>query len=154
MYYRQPNSHQCFVCGLKNPYGLKLAFYDNGKDEVRCEYTISEEYQGYPGIAHGGIVAAILDEVVGRTSMIDDHMHFMMTAKIEIKYRQPVPLNTPLSITGRRIRDRGRIAQAQGEIRLPDGEIAVEANLTLVDLPPQFEVNQEVADELGWQIYE
>ena len=57
---RQPNSHHCFVCGLQNPFGLQLHFYDNGEDEVRCEYSIPDRYQGYPGIAHGGIVAAIL----------------------------------------------------------------------------------------------
>src|SRR5262245_37000925 len=86
---KQPNSHHCFVCGLKNPFGLKLTFYDDGVDQVRCEYSIPAEYQGYPGVAHGGIVAAILDEAVGRVAMIGDHNHFMMTVKMEIKYRQP-----------------------------------------------------------------
>ncbi len=152
--HKQPNSHQCFVCGLQNPIGLKLTFHDNGEDEVHCEYSISEEYQGYPGIAHGGIVAAILDEVVGRTSLIGDPMHLMMTAKMEIKYRQPVPLNTPLTITGKRTKDRGRVKQARGEIRLPDGSLAVEAFLTIIDLPPAFKVNDDVAEQLGWRVYE
>ncbi len=152
--FKQPNSHHCFVCGLKNPFGLKLTFYDNGRDQVYCEYSIPERYQGYPGIAHGGIVAAIMDEVVGRTAMIGDHMRFFMTAKMEIKYRQPVPLNTPLKITGTPIRDRGRLLVAKGEIRLPDGSLAVEATLTLVDLPDDFRVTGDVVEELGWRVYE
>jgi acyl-coenzyme A thioesterase PaaI-like protein len=154
MYNRQPNSHHCFVCGLQNPVGLKLAFYDNGVDEVRCEYAIPAEYNSYPGVAHGGIIAAILDEAVGRVAMIGDHNHFMMTAKMELKYRRPVPVNTPLVIIGRKVKMRpgGRIAQAIGEVRLPDGTMAVEAELTLVDLPDEFRVNGDL-EALGWKVY-
>jgi len=152
--YKQPNSHHCFVCGLQNPFGLKLAFYDNGRDEVHCEYTIPDEYQGYPGIAHGGIVAAILDEVLGRTAMIGNPNRFFMTAKMELKYRQPVPLNTQLSIVGIPLLDRGRLLQARGEIRLPDGKVAAEATMTLVDLPDSFAISDEVIDQLGWKVYD
>ena len=62
--------------------------------------------------------------------MIDDHIHFMMTAKMELKYRLPVPLNTPLTIVGRRVKNRGQLAQAHGEVRLPDGSVVVEGFLT------------------------
>jgi len=151
--HRQPNSAQCFACGLQNPFGLQLTFFDNGLDEVRCEYTVPERFQGYPGIAHGGIVASILDEVLGRVSMIGDPMHFMMTATMELKYRQPVPLHTPLTIFARKTKDRGRIAKAEGAVYLPDGSIAVEATMTLVDLPPQFTINEDVANQLGWKVY-
>lgn len=149
---KQPNSHHCFVCGLKNPVGLKLAFYDNGLDEVRCDYSIPAEYNGYPGVAHGGIVAAILDEVIGRVSMIGDRNHFMMTVKMEVKYRQPVPVEIPLVIIGRLVKVRGRLAQAMGEVRLPDGAVAAEAELTLADLPEQFRVNGDL-EALGWKVY-
>lgn len=150
---RQPNSHHCFVCGLKNPYGLQLVFFDNGANEVRCEYTIPEHFQGYPGIAHGGVVAAILDETVGRVSMIGDPLHFMMTASMQIKYRQPVPLNTPLTIIGRKLKARGRVARAAGAVYLPDGRAAVEAELTLVDLPASFAITEEAVSQLGWRVY-
>lgn len=149
---KQPNSHFCFVCGIKNPVGLKLEFYDNGVDEVRCEYSIPAEYNGYPGVAHGGIVAAILDEVVGRVAMIGDHTRFMMTVKMEVKYRQPVPVETPLVIAGRLVKMRGRLAQAAGEVRLPDGTVAAEAELTLADLPEQFRVDGDL-EALGWKVY-
>ena len=152
LYFRQPNSRDCFVCGLKNPVGLKLTFYDDGVDQVRCEYAIPAEYQGYPGVAHGGIVAAILDEVVGRVAMIGDHTHFMMTVKMEIKYRQPVPVETPLVITGKKIKIRGRLGQARGEVLLPGGEVAAEAQLTLADLPEAFRIEGNL-EELGWKVY-
>ena len=151
--HKQPNSRLCFVCGLQNPFGLRLEFYDNGVDEVLCTYAIADNYQGYPGIAHGGIVAAILDEVVGRVAMIDNHMRFFVTAKMEIKYRNPVPLNTTLTITGTPVRHRGRLLQARGEIRLADGGLLVEATMTLVDVPEELRVTEDVRELLGWKVY-
>ena len=52
---RQPNSQNCYVCCLENDYGLQLIFFDNGVDEVWSEYAIPERYEGYPGVAHGGL---------------------------------------------------------------------------------------------------
>ena len=62
----QPNSRHCFVCGLENNYGLKLRFKETGPGEVTADYTVPEHFQGYPGVVHGGIVTAMLDEVTGR----------------------------------------------------------------------------------------
>ena len=149
---QQPNSRNCFVCGLENPVGLKLRFHDDGVGEVRCQYRIGAEYQGYPGIAHGGIVAAIVDEVVGRVAMIADPNHFMMTVRMEVTYRQPVPVETPLTIVGKPVKMRGRLARAVGEVRLPDGSLAVEAALTLVDLPEPVRAGGSL-EALGWKVY-
>jgi uncharacterized protein (TIGR00369 family) len=148
---KQPNSDHCFICGRKNQHGLYMIFYDNGENEVISEYTVSEDYQSYPGIVHGGIVAAMLDEVVGRVSMIDDHHHFMMSVKLEVKYRHPVPTNTPLQIIGRIVKLRGRLGQAVGEILLPDGTIAAESAMTLADVPAEMLVGVNL-DALGWRI--
>jgi uncharacterized protein (TIGR00369 family) len=140
------------VCGLESPIGLRLTFADDGIGEVRCEYVIRPEYQGYPGIAHGGIVAAILDEVVGRVALIGDPNHFMMTVRMEITYRQPVPVDTKLTIVGRPVRMGGRRARAAGEVRLPDGSVAVEAALTLVGVPERLRADGAL-DALGWKVY-
>ncbi|MCI0394201.1 MAG: PaaI family thioesterase [Chloroflexi bacterium] len=153
MRFRQPNSDNCFVCGRKNPRGLYVAFYDNGQDEVMAEYTIPDVYQGYPGIVHGGIVAAILDEAVGRVAMIGDHHHFMMSVRLEVKYRQPVPTRTPLRIVGRAVRLRGRLGKAVGEITLPDGALAAEAEMTLADVPAELLANADL-QALGWRLDE
>lgn len=148
---KQPNSDHCFICGRKNPHGLYMSFYDNGENEVFSEYTVSEDYQSYPGIVHGGIVAAMLDEVVGRVAMIDDHHHFMMSVKLEVKYRHPVPTNTPLKIIGRIVKLRGRLGQAVGEVVLPDGIIAAESALTLADVPVEMLAGADL-EALGWRI--
>ena len=154
MHHRQPNSHYCFACGLENPYGLQLRFTDNAVDEVYCETSIPDRFSGYPGVAHGGVVAAMLDEVVIRTAMIADPNRFMMTARLELKYRRPVPTNTPLKLTGRLVRDRGRILQAEGRLELPDGLIAVEAAITAAEMPAGSEVDDVTLQALGWKVYD
>ena len=148
---KQPNSDLCFVCGRNNPVGLYLRFYDNGETEVVSDYTVASRYQGYPGIVHGGVLAAMLDEVVARVSMIGDPHHFMMSVRLEVLYRHPVPIDTPLKIRGRIIRLRGRLGKAQGEIILPDGTIACEAAITLADIPSEILTNSNLA-LLGWRV--
>ena len=88
---KQPNSNHCFVCGRNNPYGLHLKFYESSPGEVTVEYIVPEQFQGYPGVVHGGVVAAILDEVTGRTQMGGDPPRFMFTARLDIRYRKNVP---------------------------------------------------------------
>ena len=148
---KQPNSDHCFVCGRKNPRGLFMVFYDNGEDEVYAEHVVPAAYQGYPGIVHGGVQAAMLDEAVGRVAMIEDLHHFMMSVKLEVKYRHPVPVETPLRIVGRLVRLRGRLGQAVGEILLPDGTLATEAAMTLADLPPELRIDSNL-EALGWRV--
>ena len=148
---KQPNSDQCFVCGQHNPVGLYMHFHDNGENEVVSEYTVAARYQSYPGIVHGGILASMLDEVVGRVAMIGDHHHFMVSVKLQVLYRHPVPVETPLVIRGRIIRLRGRLGKAQGEIILPDGKIACEAAITLADVPAAI-LSSTNESLLNWQV--
>ena len=150
---QQPNSDTCFICGRKNPHGLYMRFYDNGHNEVCSTYAVPESYQSYPGVVHGGIVAAMLDEVVGRVAMIGDHHHFMMTVKLEVKYRHPVPTQTRLRILGRIVRLRGRLGKAEGFILLPDGTIAAESQMTLADVPAAM-LDQAQQALLGWHVDE
>lgn len=149
---KQPNSRHCFVCGLENPVGLRLAFYSTGPGEATCDYVAPEHYQGYPGVVHGGIVASMLDEIVGRAAMEAGPDRFMMTARLEVRYRQPVPIGVPLRLVGRLISRRARAASAAGQILLPDGTIGAEAEALLVDVPDMPSQSQSLED-LGWKVY-
>lgn len=149
---KQPNSRHCFVCGLENPVGLHLAFYSTGPGEATCDYVVPDHYQGYPGVVHGGIVASMLDEIVGRAAMENESERFMMTARLEIRYRQPVPTGTPLRLVGQLVSRRGRAANAMGQILLPDGTVCAEAEALLVDLPDMPSQGQTLED-LGWKVY-
>lgn len=151
MYTRQPNSDNCFVCGRRNPRGLYMVFYDDGENEVFSEYTVGEDYQGYPGIVHGGVVASMLDEVVARVAMIGDPHHFMLSVKLQVKYRHAVPTSTPLKVVGRIVKLRGRLGRAVGQVLLPDGQVAAEAEMTLADVPDDITSGVDM-DALGWYV--
>jgi uncharacterized protein (TIGR00369 family) len=150
---RQPNSRMCFICGLENPAGLHLRFYDDGEDEVTCDFTVTPKHQSYPGRVHGGVIAAILDEAGGRTAAVRDHNRFLVTASLDVRYRRPVPLNTPLRAVGKLRKFVGRRAQAHAEIRSLEGEVLAEAELLLIDAPMgAFDPSE--ADQLGWRVYD
>ena len=149
---KQPNSRHCFACGVENTYGLGMMFYEVGAGQVLAEYSVPDIYQGFPGIVHGGIVFTMLDEVLGRVSMVGDPTKFTMTAKVEVRFRKPVPTGEPLQIHGRVDRRRGRMAFASAELRLPDGSIAAEAKGMMAEVPDQA-MDAEQLDELGWKVY-
>lgn len=149
--HKQPNASMCFVCGRDNPAGLGMSFYDNGQDLVMSKVTPAAHFEGYPGVLHGGIVATILDEVVGRVSMVKDHHHFMMTVKLLTKYRHPVIIGQELTAIGRAVRIGGRIGKAEGEIILADGTIACEAEIVMADMPTELATDSRV-DRLGWRL--
>jgi uncharacterized protein (TIGR00369 family) len=129
---KQPNSQMCFVCGLENPAGLKASFYEDEDGHVTATWTPGEEYQGYPGVLHGGIAAALLDEALGRTVVGRDL--WLATAKMEIRYRNPIPIGEPLTVIAELTRVRSRTVEARGELRLTDGRIGAEANAVYVRL--------------------
>ena len=148
---KQANSRLCFVCGLENPVGLHLSFYETGPGEVTVDFTPSDQYQGYPGVLHGGIVASILDEAAGRAHMGIFPPCFMFTAKLEVKYRKNIPLGKPLKIIGKAGKDRGRMAEGWSGIYTQEGELLPEANVLLVDVPNPPDPSE--LEESGWKVY-
>jgi acyl-coenzyme A thioesterase PaaI-like protein len=87
-----------------------------------------QEHQSYPKVLHGGISAAILDEVIGRAIMMtSDSCTFGVTIELKVRYKKPVPLGAELKAIGRITRDKGRIFEGTGELFLPNGDVAVEA---------------------------
>ena len=152
---RQPNSRHCFVCGLENPFGLKLRFYETAQGEVLVEHTVPDQYQGYPGVVHGGVVAAMLDEAAGRVYMggqAEGTTRFMYTARLEVRYRKNVPVGQPLRVVGRAGKDKGRTATATSAIYSADGELLAEAEALLVDVPGEI-LSQADLETLGWKVY-
>lgn len=152
---KQPNSRMCFICGLENPVGLHLHIYETAPGEVETTYTAPEHFQGYPGVLHGGIVGAILDELSGRSLMGSDPLspRFMFTAKLEIKYRKNVPVGVPLRILGKAGKSRAKSAEAwAGIYDSRTDELLAEANALLINVPSdQFNISD--LERLGWRIY-
>ena len=148
---RQVNSRMCFVCGLENPIGLKVVFEEEGK-RVWAEFTPREEHQGFPGTFHGGLTGALLDETMGRCLMVGGEERWMLSAKLEVRYRKPIPIGEPLTIMGEVVRDRGRVVETRGEIRLSDGSLAAQAKGIYIQISQ--EMRERMERELrDWQVW-
>ncbi len=121
-------SRNCLVCGIDNKFGLKTRFYETTENEVIGLFHPIKEHQSYPNMTHGGISAAILDEVIGRAIMSHyDQNTFGVTLELKMSYKKPVPLGMELKAIGRITKDNGRFFEGTGEIYLPNGELAVSA---------------------------
>jgi uncharacterized protein (TIGR00369 family) len=137
------------VCGMENPIGLKAFFYEDDDGRVMVKFTPREEHQGYPGFVHGGIISALIDEVIGRVVTSLDI--WAVTAKLELKFRKPVPWGEELTIIGEMIRLRSRSFEAKGELRLADGTLAVEGHGLYVRLPDE-EIERQRAALDFWEV--
>lgn len=87
----------CFVCGASNDVGLRLHFeMDREKQQAECSTVITADYQGWSGIAHGGIIASILDgSMVYACKSIG---LLCRTAELNVRYKKEIPLNVPVHI--------------------------------------------------------
>jgi uncharacterized protein (TIGR00369 family) len=128
-------SRMCLVCGTENRAGLKARFYELDDGELLGVFRPLEEHQSYPGRLHGGIASAILDETIGRAIMVTQPGTWGVTAELTIRYRKPVPLEGDVRVVARITRDAGRLFEGTGEIRLPDGSVAVEASGKYLRMP-------------------
>jgi acyl-coenzyme A thioesterase PaaI-like protein len=141
----------CFVCGRENPIGFHLTFFADEQGSVHADYTPREEHQGYPGVMHGGLVTALLDELIGRTAIASDL--WCMTAKLQVRFRKPVPIGEPLRLRGEITKKGGRLLEGRGEMRLQDGTLVAEAEGVYLRIPePQLQEYKSALD--GWRVDE
>lgn len=115
---------RCFACGPANPVGLKLVFQvDRELRSARTTVTLAEHFNGWKGVAHGGIVSTLLDETMiyacGSLGWLS------VTGEITVRFRKPVPTELPLLVEGFVLEDRGRFFTAEGRISLEDQVLAV-----------------------------
>lgn len=130
---KQPSSKMCFVCGRENPIGFRLQFFEDGDGCVYADYTPHEEHQGFPGVMHGGLVTALLDETLGRVAIANDL--WCMTAKLRIRFKKQVPIGAPLRLKGEMTKMKGRLLEGRSELMLADGTLAAEAYGTYLEIP-------------------
>ncbi|MGC1378978.1 MAG: PaaI family thioesterase [Anaerolineales bacterium] len=144
----------CFVCGLENPVGLQLKIYQVEPGVIETTFTAPQHFQSYPGLLHGGITAAILDEMSGRAHMGEDPSapRFMFTARLEIKYRKNVPIGQPLKIVGRAGKTRGKLAEGWAGIYDEGGALLAEADSLLANVPADL-LDLTNLEALGWKVY-
>jgi acyl-coenzyme A thioesterase PaaI-like protein len=110
------------------------------ENTIVSDFRPGEEYQGFPGVVHGGITAAVFDEALNRTSMLTNQPTWTMTGRLDIRYRRYVPYGPLLRVRAWLDTQRGRMVQANGKLTLADDESVVfaEGQGTFMTLTPEM----------------
>jgi acyl-coenzyme A thioesterase PaaI-like protein len=150
---KQGNARHCFVSGVENHTGLGLSFYQPQPGQVVADVRIPAHFQGWNGVAHGGILAAMLDEAAGRAFLSGGALNrLLFTARLEIRYRKPVPIEQPLKLFGFAGDDRGKVVMGRSELRDEAGTLYAEAEAVMANIPD--ELLATMPSEPGeWQVY-
>lgn len=119
------DDNRCLVCGTDNPIGFKGTFErDPAGRRARLTVRIPENFQGWQGITHGGIVSALLDETCAQACMasgID-----VVTGELKLRFRAPVPTGAVVTVVGEVVGERRRLIDVRGRIEY-DGQVMAEA---------------------------
>ena len=109
--------HHCFGCGQQNPIGLRLPFYEEagGTGRVWAPWTPAREHQGFEGIAHGGLITTVLDEVMGWV-LYQRHI-WAVTGTITVRFRRPVELGVETRAVAWVVREASRKVDVAAELR-------------------------------------
>ena len=124
----------CYGCGERNTEGLHIDFDVDGT-VVNGRFLPRKPHQGFPGVTHGGIAAAVLDEAMGWAMYAAGAM--AMTARMESRYRRPLPLGEEVRVTAKVIRDCGRRLEAEARIETASGELLAEAKGLFLRMPEE-----------------
>lgn len=124
----------CFSCGPRNPCGLKLWFHRDGNRVVTL-FKGRKEHQGFPGYLHGGIITALLDEVMSRVSLLENR--WTMTAKIDVRFRHPISIDQKVTAIAEKVRQVRRFLVVRGWVELSGGIVVAEAQGKFVFLHDQ-----------------
>ena len=118
----------CFACGQGNPIGLKLKFVWDGK-VARADFTPNKFHQGWAEVVHGGIVGCLLDEAMSYATLFEGVN--TLTAKMQTRFRRPVPIDEPLTITASLTKKTRKLTETKAEIRLKDGTPVADSTATM-----------------------
>jgi len=121
----------CFVCGEKNPSGLRLSFeIDKEKKTLKTTFVAGPVFQGFDGIVHGGIISTLLDEAMAKLSY--ELGYRTVTAAMEIRFKKPAPILVPLLAYGEIMEVTPRLVKARARVTGKDGTILATATSTLM----------------------
>jgi acyl-coenzyme A thioesterase PaaI-like protein len=124
----------CFVCGPGNPRGLGLRFAPLEGDGARGIITLDMHLQGYRGIAHGGVVMLLVDDVMAHAAANVGEK--VMTAAVAVRFRGSVRLGVPLTVTARVRSRRANILKIEATIEGDGGELLVTAEGSFASVGP------------------
>jgi len=114
----------CFVCGEHNPAGLRARFFEQNGEAV-TEVVAAPTFEGYKDIYHGGVISALLDEVMIKAILARGI--YAVTAEITVRYHRPVAIGEKLDFRGRILSKRRRLYETEGEVVGSDGGLCASA---------------------------
>ena len=115
-------ANHCFGCGGNNEAGMRLVFdLDFDAKRTRGRFVLGANYAGGAGFAHGGIIAVVLDEAMGKISKLTEEK--AVTAELNVVYRKPVPVDREIVVEGWQEEEKGRNRFRVGEIRDVEGNL-------------------------------
>jgi uncharacterized protein (TIGR00369 family) len=126
----------CFACGPDNPDGMRLKFtLDEERKTFVCRFRLPKRYAGPPGHCHGGIIATILDDAMGKANKLRNVV--ALTREMTVEYLKPVPLHQPLRVEGREVRVEGRQHVNMAEIFNEKGEVLARSRGIFIAIDPE-----------------
>jgi len=133
--YIKLHKNYCFVCGKDNPDSMRLRFtYDEERGRFVCRFRLGKRYTGPPGHCHGGIIATILDEAMGKVNKLR-HV-IAVTSEMTVNYLKPVPLQQPLRVESREVKVTGRKHINMAEILNEKGEVLARSQVLFIAIDP------------------
>lgn len=132
---RQPNSHDCIICGMDNKFGVKAPFYEMEDNTVISIFKYDFLHQSYPERTHGGMITCMLDELIGRAIWITEPDTWGVTSSLNIKFRKPVPYGVELKGVGKVVSNTSRAFEGVGEIYDKNGTLLASASAIYIKLP-------------------
>ena len=142
----------CVICGMDNPFGLKAQFYTMEDESVVTLFSFRPEHQSYPGRVHGGLIAAMLDELGFRAFWVHDEETLGVTMKLETKYRRPVPYDVSLRGVGRVVKMSPRFVRSRAEIFDQDGLLLAGADIEYIKLDTARVTDADYHEEMCYLI--
>jgi len=138
----------CFGCGSEHPTGLHMRITAGEGLAVFGEFTVTEHHQGAPGLAHGGLLTAAIDEVLGSLNWLLAGP--AVTGRLECDFRRPVPVGAVLHIEAEVVGVKGRKVFTRALARLggADGQVAVSASAMFIQVPLQHFVDNGTAEHV------
>jgi uncharacterized protein (TIGR00369 family) len=114
--------NHCFVCGLDNPHGLRLAFAYPEAGRAESELVVPERFSGWERLTHGGLLATLLDEAMAHACVSSEGN--AVTVELSVRFLKPVEVGQRVRVSGRVRAVKGRLVETEGEILDPQGETA------------------------------
>ena len=151
---KQTNSTNCFICGMENASGVKAPFYNLEDGSVATIFKFKDTHQSYPGRTHGGIISAMLDELVGRVLWVTEPNTYAVTTTMTIKFRKPVPYNEQLKGRGYVVKDGSRMYVGKGDLYDMNDNLLAEFEGTYLKLSSDKASNSDtnIEDEMNYFI--